>query len=269
MSEMDKGLMVMRKMIRLLLLSVLAASTASAQRTGMVPEDLHALRSVGDVALRGDGKAILYTETDPSGPYRATSNLMLYDRDSKRSRVFRQSGEGGVHARWSPDGSKVALLGVEGDRFGLIVTDASGGSERFLAPVSGTNHPLPSSGERLAWSPDSSSIAYMSSEPGPESADATGDPVVIRRYLYKPTAATGDTRFNDNRRTHIFFVSASGGSVRQLTEGHLYLFTADAGVGAGQKRPPRLSYSTCSGPGGSRFANWANGLNGLRASWVD
>ena len=37
----------------------------------------------------------------------------------------------------------------------------------------------------------------------------------------------------------------------------------------GQKRPPRLSYSACSGPGGSRFANWANGLNGLRASWVD
>ena len=50
---------------------------------------------------------------------------------------------------------------------------------------------------------------------------------------------------------------------------YTYLFTADAGVGAGQKRPPRLSYSTCSGPGGSRFANWANGLNGLRASWVD
>ena len=49
----------------------------------------------------------------------------------------------------------------------------------------------------------------------------------------------------------------------------VYLFTADAGVGAGQKRPPRLSYSACSGPGGSRFANWANGLNGLRASWVD
>ena len=56
-----------------------------------------------------------------------------------------------------------------------------------------------------------------------------------------------------------------------LQEAREYLFTADAGVGvgAGQKRPPRLSYSACSGPGGSRFANWANGLNGLRASWVD
>ena len=56
---------------------------------------------------------------------------------------------------------------------------------------------------------------------------------------------------------------------RRARETAEYLFTADAGVGAGQKRPPRLSYSACSGPGGSRFANWANGLNGLRASWVD
>ena len=59
------------------------------------------------------------------------------------------------------------------------------------------------------------------------------------------------------------------GNHRVAVISHRYLFTADAGVGAGQKRPPRLSYSTCSGPGGSRFANWANGLNGLRASWVD
>ena len=58
-------------------------------------------------------------------------------------------------------------------------------------------------------------------------------------------------------------------SIEQAQQLREYLFTADAGVGAGQKRPPRLSYSACSGPGGSRFANWANGLNGLRASWVD
>ena len=41
--------------------------------------------------------------------------------------------------------------------------------------------------------------------------------------------------------------------------------TLTQGVGAGQKRPPELSYVTCSGPGGSRrFAKWANGLNGFR-----
>ena len=74
---------------------------------------------------------------------------------------------------------------------------------RFIAPIEGTNHPLPSSGDRLAWSPDGRQIAFISATPGPE-ADANGDPMVITRYLYKPTASEGLTRFNDNRRLHIF-----------------------------------------------------------------
>ena len=56
-------------------------------------------------------------------------------------------------------------------------------------------------------------------QPGPESADATGDPVVITRYLYKPTATEGDSHFNDNKRLHIFVVDVSSGQKRQLTSG--------------------------------------------------
>ena len=80
---------------------------------------------------------------------------------------------------------------------------------------------------------------------------------------------------NSNTRRYEGWTSADAAGLAILPglvrddEVYWYLFTADAGVGAGQKRPPRLSYSACSGPGGSRFANWANGLNGLRASWVD
>src|SRR6266852_4994379 len=44
----------------------------------------------------------------------------------------------------------------------------------------------------------------VSSQPGPETADATGDPIVITRYLYKPTAGEGNSHFNDNKRLHIF-----------------------------------------------------------------
>jgi hypothetical protein len=53
----------------------------------------------------------------------------------------------------------------------------------------------------------------VSSVPGPETADATGDPIVITRYLYKPDAAEGNTRFNDNRRLHIFVVDVASGRV--------------------------------------------------------
>ncbi|MEP7363970.1 MAG: S9 family peptidase [Acidobacteriota bacterium] len=71
-------------------------------------------------------------------------------------------------------------------------------------------------------SPDGRRIAFVSAVPGPETADATGDPVVIMRYLYKPDAGEGNTRFNDNKRLHIFLVDAAGGPVRALTTGTHY-----------------------------------------------
>src|SRR5206468_2060204 len=82
-----------------------------------------------------------------------------------------------------------------------------------------TNSPMPSRGTRVAWSPDGASLAFVSAVAGPETAEATGDPVVIRRYLYKPDADEGNTRFNDNKRLHIFIVNVSGGAPRQLTSG--------------------------------------------------
>jgi len=41
----------------------------------------------------------------------------------------------------------------------------------------------------VTWSPDGKQLAFISSTPGPEAAEAAGDPVVITRYLYKPDAA--------------------------------------------------------------------------------
>jgi dipeptidyl aminopeptidase/acylaminoacyl peptidase len=210
---------------RFALLAALAAFTSAAEGSGLGPKDLHALRSVREVAVRPDGSAILYTELDSRGAGPPVSELMLLDRrtTSGSIRKFRSSGLGGSSPRWSPDGKWVALLGPHDGAFGLVVTDADGGSERLIAPVLGTNHPLPSAGETLSWSPDSRSIAFLSATPGPESAEATGDPIVIRRYLYKPTASEGDTRFNDNRRVHLFLADlASGEPPRQITEGATY-----------------------------------------------
>ena len=43
--------------------------------------------------------------------------------------------------------------------------------------------------------------------------------MVITRYLYKPDACEGLTRFNDNRRRHIFVVDLESGAVSPLTKG--------------------------------------------------
>src|SRR5207247_4660558 len=128
--------------------------------------------------------------------------------------------------RWSPDSRSIAYVGTEGQRFGLMVAGADGTNARFIASVAGTNHPLPTSGDAITWAPDGKRLAFVSSTPGPEQ-DAHGDPMVITRYLYKPTASEGLTHFNDNRRLHIFVADVASGAVRQLTHGTYYEHSID------------------------------------------
>ncbi len=204
---------------------LMSALPLSAQQSRIESADLYSLKSVGDVRLSPDGRSILYGLTSREDPGRPSSRVWVYDLESGNTRRLLE--EPGSNARWSPDGSSIAYVGSLGGRSGLIVVPADGRNPRFLAEVSGTNHPLPSSGERLAWSPDGSAIAFVSTTPGPESAEASGDPAVITRYLYKPTASEGLTRFNDNRRSHIFVVELASGNVRQLTDGVFYEHSID------------------------------------------
>jgi dipeptidyl aminopeptidase/acylaminoacyl peptidase len=125
----------------------------------------------------------------------------------------------GTHPRWSPDGQWLAYLGRAEDESGLAIAKLDGSPAVFLARVVNTNHPLPSTGDVFAWSPGSSRISYVSGVPGPESDDANGDPMVITRYLYKPTASEGLTRFNDNRRLQMWVVDLVTHEPRQLSEG--------------------------------------------------
>ena len=101
-----------------------------------------------------------------------------------------------------------------------MVSEADGSGARLIAPVEDTNHPLPSAGERWRGRPTAGASRSSRRRPGPEHADANGDPMVITRYLYKPTASEGLTRFNDNRRLHIFVVDvAHAARCAQLTDG--------------------------------------------------
>ncbi len=127
------------------------------------------------------------------------------------------AGRGGAGAaHWSPDGKWIAYQGAVDGQAGLCIAQL-GGASTFLAPMTGTNAPLPGTGNHISWSPDSKQIAYVSATPGPEQS-ANGDPHVISRYLYKPTASEGVNPYNDNARLHIFVVDIASKKITQLTE---------------------------------------------------
>ncbi len=187
---------------------------------GLSSSDLSRLRSVGSVELSPDGRRIAYGVVMRDRPGRPYGQLWIMDVDTKKSvRVGGEKDSGGGPL-WSPDGKWFAFQGHQGDKGGLFVARLDGSDVTFLASPEGTNSPLPGTGKDFTWSPDGKQLAFISSTPGAEAAEASGDPMVITRYLYKPDAGEGMTRFNDNLRLHIFVVDLTTKQVRQLTQGN-------------------------------------------------
>lgn len=175
---------------------------------------------MGEVEFSPDGLHLAYTVMMHDRPGRPYSQIWIMDVATQKSVRLGDEKAATSHPRWSPDGTRIAFSGGHGEEHGLMYALADGSGQTFLAPMKGTNSPLPGTGETVSWSPDSKSIAYVSAIPGPETQDANGDPMVITRYLYKPTAGEGMTHFNDNRRLHVFLVDLATKQSRQLTTGN-------------------------------------------------
>src|SRR5215467_13769983 len=192
----------------------------AATPQGLLSSDLSRLRSIGGVAVSPDGNRVAYSVVMRDRPGRPYGQLWIMDLASQKSVRVGGDRDGGGGGVWSPDGKWIAFSGHQGGKGGLFIVRSDGSEVTFLAQVSGTNSPLPGTGNEFTWSPDSTQIAFVSSTPDPRAAEASGDPMVITRYLYKPDAGEGMTHFNDNQRLHIFVVDVATKQVRQLTQGN-------------------------------------------------
>lgn len=205
--------------------AVLSGLPLAAQAPGpWTPGDLHELQAIGDVEVSPSGSHVAYTVVKNTGPGRPQATLTIRNLATGATHDLPR---GSSAPRWAPGGRRLAYLGATAEGYGVVVSEADGSGARLVAKVEGTNHPLPSAGASLSWAPDGRRLAFVSATPGPEHADANGDPMVITRYLYKPTAGEGLTRFNDNRRTHVFVADVGTRQVAQLTEGPAYEHSID------------------------------------------
>ena len=217
----------MAKSYAVLTMAALAVAAPVRAQDRLQSGDLVKLRAIAGVQVSPDASRIAYVVENNDGPERPYGQLWVMTVADGETVRFGGDKESSGTPEWAPDGQSIAYRGRAGDKSGLVVARADGSGAKVLADMSGTNSPLPTTGKTISWSPDGRQIAFISSVPGPETADAAGDPIVITRYLYKPEAAEGNSHFNDNRRLHIFIVDVASGAVKQLTDGVHYEHSID------------------------------------------
>ena len=209
------------------LIAALAAFNVQAQER-LQAADLFRMRSVGEAQYSPDQMRIAYTVSNNDGEGRPYSQLWIMDVATGATTRVGDEKSRGSQPTWSPDGTRIAFSGKLGDQSGLLVCNADGTVLQFLTATQGTNSSaITNAGKEIDWSPDGKYIAYVNATPGPEAGIADGDPMVITRYLYKPTLSEGNTRFNDNRRLHLFTIEVATKQITQLTDGHFYEHSID------------------------------------------
>ena len=183
--------------------------------------DIFDLEYAADPQISPDGSAVVYVRQSMDiMSDRARGNLWVASSDGRRHRPLFSGTESYSSPRWSPSGDRLAYVSsVEGRGAQLHVRWMDNGQTAILSNV----REAPRS---IVWSPDGTQLAFsmfvpaeapsLASPPAaPEGAEWAPGVKVIDRLNYR-----ADGRgYLDIGNTHVFVLSAEGGTPRQLTSG--------------------------------------------------
>jgi dipeptidyl aminopeptidase/acylaminoacyl peptidase len=210
----------------IVLLGFLFSLAAAAQaRRPMTFNDLMAMRRLGDISVSPDSRWVMYSATDVDlAKNSKTSHLWIVPTAGGPARALTDSLAGESRGRFSPDGQRSlferARDGVQ--QIWLADFDTANGSI-------GDPHPLTSistGADGAMWSPDSQNILFVSKvypdchddacnqQSDEERAESKVKARIFTHLLYRHW-----NHFTGDKRSHLFLVSANGGTPRDLTPG--------------------------------------------------
>jgi dipeptidyl aminopeptidase/acylaminoacyl peptidase len=208
--------------MRLVILAILTLATAAlAEEDRFSSIDVFELEFAGDPQISPDGTKVVYVRnSNDVMSDQAVANLWVVSADGKSHRPLLSGSKSYSSPRWSPSGDRLAYISSDGDRGAQIhVRWMDTGQTAVLSNVRGG----PSS---LSWSPDGKQIAFSLFVPSegaklatppekPEGAEWAPGVKVIDQMRYRADGAG----YLESGYTHLYLLSADGGTPRRLTKG--------------------------------------------------
>jgi Tol biopolymer transport system component len=204
--------------VRYIFLGILAAfvsftapGAATAQARRIELSDFQKIVGVSSPQISPDGKSIVIIVSRVNWDEdRHDSQLVLVDIATGAQRLLTNIRKGLDSPQWSPSGDRLAFLAEAGE-------EKKDAEQIFVLPMNGgepqqiTTAPL--GVEQFSWRPDGSFLAFVSPDDPPNKAE-------IERHhdLFE----VGDNDFlatSAPTPSHIWLVSASGGTAKRLTSG--------------------------------------------------
>jgi dipeptidyl aminopeptidase/acylaminoacyl peptidase len=205
----------------LLLIAAGLVSSAFAEDNSFQNTDVFELEVAADPQISPDGSRIAYSRRSMDiMSDRPVSNIWIIDVDGKNHRPLLTGPSNFGDQAWSPNGDRLAYVSqVDGRGPQVHVMWRSSGRSGALTNLrEGPNN--------LTWSPDGKWIAFTMFVSGegtslakppmkPEGAEWAAPVTVIESVRYRADGAG----YLEPGNTHIFVLSADGGTPRQLTSG--------------------------------------------------
>jgi dipeptidyl aminopeptidase/acylaminoacyl peptidase len=209
----------------LLLLAAPAAVFAEGKRP-MTIDDLFRFKRISDPQISPDGKLVVYVVgTVDLDANSISSTLWLASTDKGEARQLTNTTKKDRHPRWSPDGKHILFESNRGGDNQLWIIAIDGGEARQLTTIS-------TEASNGIWSRDGKHIAFVSAvwpeysdKPFKESdalnkkrkEEMEKSPVkarVFKRLFYRHWDS-----YVEDKRQHLFVMSAEGGEPRDVTPG--------------------------------------------------
>jgi dipeptidyl aminopeptidase/acylaminoacyl peptidase len=193
-----------------------------AQENQLNIEKLLKFQTPSDIQVSPDGKWVAYViERNDMDKDSVTSQIWMTSIDGKTTLPLTTQYADASYPRWSPDGSKLAFLGLRGDPKKLEdakpqvwLLDRRGGEAQAYTTIK-------QGVAEFSWSPDSQQMALLIQDPEPEKVKKNDEgesdiplPVVIDRLQFKEDGVG----YLDRRRVHIYLFNGKG-DPKQLTVG--------------------------------------------------